>query len=110
MSPSGLGVLGALAVGNFGLGLEAPEADVVTAMLNLAAGRMSEAALAKWIQPEQCSSTAKHAKHAKHAKELPVFTARTRKKLETRPGRFRSGSSSEVMRVGESLRSLRSWR
>src|SRR3989304_9797312 len=52
-------------------------------------------------QPEQCSSTPKD---AKHAKELPVFKALTRKNLETRPGRFRSGSSSEVMRVGESLR------
>jgi len=40
----------ALFFGLHGYEFEAPEADVVTAMLNLAAGRMSEAALAKWIQ------------------------------------------------------------
>ena len=40
-------------------------------------------------EPEPCSSTAKY---AKHAKELPVFKALTPKKLESRSGRFRSGS------------------
>jgi hypothetical protein len=48
--------------------------------------------------------------HAKDAKEVPIFKALTRGNSEMRFGRFRSGSSSDLMRVGESLRSWRSWR
>ncbi len=59
------------------------------------------------LQPEQCSLTAKH---AKFAKKLPIFKALTRENSEMRFGRFRSGSSADLMSVGNSLRSLRSWR
>ena len=56
-------------------------------------------------KPEyQCSSTAEH---AKDAKEVPIFKALIRGNSEMRFGRFRSGSSSDLMRVGDSLRSLR---
>ena len=59
------------------------------------------------VDPEQCSSTAKH---AKHAKELPAFAALALKSSEVRSGRYRSGGFSDLVRLGDSLRSLRSLR
>jgi hypothetical protein len=48
--------------------------------------------------------------HAKGAKELPIFTVLMRKISEIRFGRFRPASSSDLMSLGDSLRSWRSWR
>ena len=57
--------------------------------------------------PRHCSSTAED---AKHAKEMPVFNALTPNGWERGSGRIWPSGSSEMMRVGDSLRSLRAWR
>jgi hypothetical protein len=49
---------------------------------------------------ESCSSTAEH---AKGAKEVPILKALARGNSEMRFGRFPSGSSSDPMKVGDSL-------
>lgn len=54
--------------------------------------------------PKHCRS------HAKGAKEVPISSALSREISETRFGRFLSGSSSDTMKAGASLRSLRAWR